>query len=390
LNRKFKADHIFNGYEILPGNNILIADTKGIVIDIIDEKDAGDNIEIFSGLLTPGFINCHCHIELSHMKGLIPSGTGLVEFVQQVMKKRVDANELKEEAILNAESELHDSGTIAVGDICNTIDSIPVKRKSKLYWHNFIEVSGFVDDYAEKRLNDAKTIISKFSNPKSLSPHAPYSVSKTLFQLLNNETSNQLITIHNQECTAEDELSKNKSGNFLNLYQNFGIDISAFKPTGRSSLQSWFPYFKNNQSFILVHNTFISQSDIDFLKLSIINYPLSIAFCVCPNANQYIEQKIPPLELLRKNNCNIVIGTDSYASNWQLNILEEIKTIQQKTNSTISLQEILQWATINGAKALQIDNTTGSFEKGKQSGIVLIDKIIDLNVTKDSSAKRLL
>ena len=86
----------------------------------------------------------------------------------------------------------------------------------------------------------------------------------------------------------------------------------------------------------------------------------------------------------------MVIGTDSYASNWQLNIWDEIKAIQLETNFKIPLSEILQWATINGARALQIENSAGSFEKGKKPGIVLIEGLEDLNSTKQSVAKRIL
>jgi cytosine/adenosine deaminase-related metal-dependent hydrolase len=395
LYRKFKADHLFTGYEILPGNNVLITDEEGTILNIINDKDASDNIEIFNGILTPGFVNCHCHLELSHMKGVVPPKTGLVAFLQQVMTRRTGSEEIKSAAMQKAEQELYNSGTVAVGDICNTTDSITIKEKSEIYWHNFIEVSGFVDAAAEKRFSDAKNILGKFQIPNSkfqnsLSPHAPYSVSKTLFELLNNETSKQLITIHNQESAAEDELYKNKTGDFLNLYKNFGIDISSFEPTGKSSLQSWFPYFTNNQTIILVHNTFMSQEDINFINLNTQHSTLNIFFCVCANANKYIEQKMPPIELLRNNNCNIVVGTDSYSSNWQLNILEEIKTIQQETDNTIPLQEVLQWATINGAKALQLQENFGSFEKGKQPGVILIDALNNLNLTNNSSAKRLI
>ena len=86
----------------------------------------------------------------------------------------------------------------------------------------------------------------------------------------------------------------------------------------------------------------------------------------------------------------MVIGTDSYASNWQLDILEEIKTIQQETSFTIPLSEILKWATINGARALNMDKQLGSFEKGKRPGVLLIDKTEALNITAGSSVKRLL
>ena len=388
--RKFTANQIFTGREILDGHFVLITTTEGAIVEIVNITDAGDDIETFNGLLTPGFINAHCHVELSHLKGFIKSGSGLVEFVQQVMGKRDASDEWKLDKMQTAVQEMYDKGIAAVGDICNTTDTIAIKQKSKLHWHNFIEVSGFTDGGANKRLADIKKVYDNFYNngllKTSLSPHAPYSVSKTLFSQLNNETANQHITIHNQECAAENDLYQNKSGGFLELYKNFGIDISSFEPTGKTSLKSWLPYFTNNQSIISVHNTFTSQADITFYQ----QLNTQLYFCLCVNANKYIEQKLPPIDLLVKNNCTIVIGTDSYASNWQLDILEEIKTIQQETSFTIPLSEILKWATFNGAKALQMDHTLGSFEKDKKPGVVLIQGIKNSNTTAHSSAKRIL
>ncbi|MGG9971016.1 amidohydrolase family protein [Ferruginibacter sp. SUN002] len=391
--RKFNADHLFTGSEIIHGNGVLITDLGGKVLDIVDKNDAGDDIEVFKGLLTPGFINSHCHIELSHMKDMIPDKTGLVSFVQQVMSKRGIADELKFDAMRLAEQELYNSGTVAVGDICNTTDSIDIKQKSKMKWHNFIEVSGFTDALAEKRFEAIQEVAHQWTmdhGPWSIVPHAPYSVSKKLFQLLNEATANQLISIHNQESEEENKLYEDKSGSFLELYKNFGIDITGFEPSGKTSFQTWLNYFTNNQSIILVHNTFTNQEDLDFVcrQSSIVHRPLH--FCLCPNANKYIEGRMPPIDLLRKNNCNIVIGTDSYASNWQLNMLEEIKTIQHKTAFSIPLEEILRWSTINAARALQMDNELGSFEKNKNPGVILIDEMNGLNVTMNSSAKRLL
>ena len=401
LYRKFKADQLFTGNEILPGNFVLITNPEGIVIEIADEADAGGDIEIFSGMLTPGFINAHCHLELSYLKNVIPSGTGLVQFVQQVMSKRGLLDEVKIDAINKAELEMYDNGIVAVGDICNTADTISIKQKSKLQWHNFIEVSGFTDASADKRMEAVKKVFEDFHAINqfrtTLSPHAPYSVSKAIFTKLNIETANQIITIHNQECTAENDLYQHKTGGFLDLYKNFSIDISAFEPTGKTSLQSWLPYFNNHQLIISVHNTFTSNTDIDFCNerssadgIKTNSSGPQLIFCLCVNANKYIEQKLPPIDLLRENNYPIVIGTDSYASNRQLNILEEIKTIQRETSFSISLSEILQWATINGARGLQMDDTLGSFAKGKKPGIVLIEGIENLNTTAHSSSRRIL
>jgi cytosine/adenosine deaminase-related metal-dependent hydrolase len=395
LYRKFTARHIFNGHHMLHGDAVLITDETGVVIDIADKKNAGDGIEHFEGLLTPGFVNSHCHLELSHMKGVIPTGTGLVNFVQQVMGKRTANIGDKLSAMRSAEQELYNSGTVAVGDICNTTDSVAVKTDSKLQWHHFIEVSGFVDATAEKRLGDMREVFQSFKamgneQAVSFSPHAPYSVSKKLFSVLNDETAAQLVTIHNQESEAENELYQNKLGDFLNLYANFGIDISGFEPTGKRSLQSWLPYFTHGQSIILVHNTYTNEEDISFSLGPTENSKPKTFFCLCPNANLYIEGKMPPVNLLRQHHCDIILGTDSYASNRQLNLFEEVRTIQNQSGLSIPLEEILTWATINGARALQMDGWLGSFDKGKKPGIVFINEMDGLKITARSTAQRIL
>ena len=203
-------------------NKILIIDAYGAVVEIVDEETAGDGIEYFEGILCPGFVNAHCHIELSHLKGKIPKHTGLVNFVQQVMKERTAAEEEKYTAMKAAEKELYNSGTVAVGDICNTADSLSVKQKSAMHWHNFIEVSGFVGAVAQKRFDAAAAILEEFAAPSkrqehgvSIVPHAPYSVSANLFGLINEATTNKTISIHNQECAEENELYLDKRGDFL-------------------------------------------------------------------------------------------------------------------------------------------------------------------------------
>ena len=373
LYRKLKATNIFDGFTMLGENKVLVVANDGTIKAIIDENEAGDAVEYFDGILCPGFINAHCHIELSHLKGKIAQNAGLVNFVQAVMKERESGEEEKVIAMQVAAAELYNSGTVAVGDICNTTDSLLLKQKSKIYWHNFIEISGFVDAAAQKRFDAAKEIENVFllqsKGQTALVPHAPYSVSAKLFGLINEATKNKIISIHNQECAAEDELYINKTGGFLELYKNFGIDISSFNLTGKSSLQSWLPYFTQQQKIILVHNTFIKKEDLVFAQQ--LEKKEALFFCICANANLYIENTLPDINMLMELNCSIVLGTDSYASNTHLNIFEEIKTIH-KNFPTIPLQTILKWATINGARALGIQEMAGSFEKGKKPGIILI------------------
>jgi aminodeoxyfutalosine deaminase len=385
--RKIKGNNIFDGYQFVGADKVLITQANGTIEAIVDETEAGEDVQFVDGIICPGFVNAHCHIELSHLKNAIPQHTGLVNFILDILKLRAANDEIKQEAMRLAAQELYNSGTVAVGDICNTTDSIALKQNSKIYWHNFIEVSGFSENIAQKRFDELNDIQKQFSNlayrqagltiNNSLVPHAPYSLSKTLFQLINETAHGKTLSIHNQETPTENEFLQNKAGDFIRLYETLGIDILSFAANGKRSLPYWLPLLNNAKKIISVHNSFTSEADILFAKQ--FSAAQEIYFCLCPNANLYIENTLPPIEMLMKNNCNIVLGTDSYASNTQLNIFEEIKTIQ-KNFPQISLENILQWATVNGAKALGIDDEYGSFEKGKKAGVVVIKEEYSANI----------
>ncbi len=177
-------------------------------------------------------------------------------------------------------------------------------------------------------------------------------------------------------------------GAFIKMFEMMNIDNSFYRAKKIRSVESYFKRFSSASSVILVHNTFTKQQDIDFI-INHENENQLISFCLCPNANLYIENAMPDVDLFLKNDCNIVLGTDSLASNHQLDILEEIKTIVQKFPS-VKTESLLQWATLNGAKALQMESVLGSFEKGKKPGIVLIENVDEEEITHKSKAKLLL
>ena len=375
--RKFSATQLFDGYKLSDEKLVLITTTEGIIENILPLSEAGDDIEYFTGILTPGFVNCHCHLELSHMKGQISQGTGLVKFVSQVMKDRLSTDAEIYEAIATAEDEMLASGIVAVGDICNNKFTLLQKQKRRLLYHNFIEASGFVPEMAELRFQRSVDIFTSYAEKyavpvvsNSIVPHAPYSVSEELWKKIIGFPGNHLLTIHNQETAAENEFFLQKKGDFLTLYEMLNTDISFFNPTGKSSLESYLAKFLPNQQVILVHNVHTDETDLTFAKsLRIYN---QLYFCLCPNANLYITGQLPNIDSLIKNEVSIVLGTDSLASNNQLSIATEMQTILQHLPS-ISVEMMLKWATMNGAKALQMDRALGSFEKGKKPGVVLCE-----------------
>jgi cytosine/adenosine deaminase-related metal-dependent hydrolase len=386
--QKFQATQIFTGTELLEDQLVLITQNDGTIEAMVGIEDAGDEVQNFEGILTPGFINAHCHLELSHMKGMIPAHSGLQEFVKQIVALRQVEPKLILEAIVAAEAEMMANGIVAVGDISNTLDTLTQKAKHNLAYYSFVELYDLDPTRAADKIIAGLEIQKQFQENcvrASLVPHAPYSVTNNLWNLLSAHFGIHTISMHNQETTDENDFFKTKTGSFLGMYERTKVNLDFFEATGLSSLQSILPVFKKAHHGILVHNSFTSAEDIQAVHAAMAN----AFWCLCPNANQYIEQTMPPVKLLRSENANIVIGTDSYASNWSLNVLDELKTIQQY-HPEIPLQEMLQWATINGARALQMDKHLGSFEQGKKPGVVLIKEINDVNDLKNASSQRIL
>jgi len=389
--RKFKADYLFTGNKLLSDKNILITDEHGAIKDIENEKDAGDHIERYKGIISPGFINAHCHLELSHLKNIIPEKTGLVDFVFNVVSKRHFEEDEILASIAKAENEMRQNGIVAVGDICNNVLSASQKLKHNLHYYNFIETTGWLPQIAKQRFENSQMIYDQFVKNKltaSIVPHAPYSVSEYLWKEMIPFFKNKTVSIHNQESPQEDLFFLEGKGDFTKMYTMMNIDNSFYTAKKIRSVKSYFEKLSLAASVILVHNTFTQQEDLDFINLAK-NKNQLVSFCLCPNANLYIENTLPPVDLLVKNKVNIILGTDSLASNHQLDILEEIKTIV-KNFPGIETETLLQWATINGANALQMENNLGSFEKGKKPGIILIENIDAKKITSESKINRLL
>ena len=216
-------------------------------------------------------------------------------------------------------------------------------------------------------------------------PHAPYSVSVLLFRFIGEEPD-KIISIHNQESAEENLMFREKRGKIIEFFSLMGMDFSNWKASGKSSLQTVLNYFPKKNNVLLVHNTFTDAEDIKFAEA----YSKNIYWVTCPNANLYIENKLPNYNLFIAAEAKITIGTDSLASNYSLSILDELKTISQKFPE-INLEMLLQWATLNGAKALGLQNELGSFEKGKKPGVLLLENInLDtVSLTSESKVKRL-
>jgi cytosine/adenosine deaminase-related metal-dependent hydrolase len=392
--RKISASYVFpvNSKPLKQG--ILTVSDNGEILDVTDTKGnlkETANVEYYNGILVPGFVNSHCHLELSYLKGLIQKANGLQDFILQLSKKRAFPPDNLKEIIKDADEEMWNEGIVAVGDISNDNFSFSIKENSSIYYHTFVEVFWPEAEKAPevfKKAGMLYNVLVKEGLAASIVSHAPYSMSPNLMQMVYEHSvkNNSIFSIHNQETLSENELYIKGTGAMRDLFTRMGIFMNDIKPTGKTSLQSVFQYIPKDQNVLLVHNIFTGEDDIKKAKQEIKN----LFWVICPKSNLIIENKLPDIELFRKNKLTLTVGTDSYSSNTKLSIIDEIKTLSEHFRS-VPLEELLAWATLNGAKALNIDNKIGSFEKGKKPGVNLITDIDfeGMKLTEKSRVKKL-
>lgn len=386
--RKFSANSIYtlDGKPIADG--IVITDDNGKILAITEQQlDTEPDVEYFDGVIVPGFVNSHCHLELSHLHRKIDKGTGLISFLKDVIRNREEDEEIILEAMKKADDQMYKNGIVAVGDISNNGISAEIKESSNINYHTFIEMIGFDGSKSDDIFEAALKLHEQFLTSASITLHAPYSFSKELLKHLTKycEKGFNPISIHNQENDEENALYRYKVGEFIPFFKEMNINSDGFKAQSKNSLQTIYPFLTDHQPIQLVHNTYTSLKDIYFTK----RFAKDINWCFCPNANQYIESKLPSFEFFKHSKDPITIGTDSLASNSQLCLLSEMKVLQLNIED-ITFEEILRWGTINGAKFLGLENDFGCIRKGKTPGLNLVSHVKNGKLTRQSTVKKLI
>jgi len=358
-------------------DHVLVMEDDGTIADLVPKESVSEaSIEYFEGDLVPGFVNAHCHLELSHLRNKLPEKTGLPDFLNKVVSQRETAEQEVQEAMQIADKEMFDAGIVAVGDISNNSDSFKIKAKSGIFYHNLIELLGFNPKNAENAFLSGIKLLEQLKElglKGSLVPHAPYSVSPKLMEDISGKCAIDGLptSIHMLESNDENEFFIQGTGLYRRLYHDLNMDIEFFEAPGLTSLEAVLPHLNTEARTLLVHNTIATASDLEY---AVQKHP-NLYWCFCPNANLYIEDRLPDITQLisAMPEGRAVLGTDSLASNHQLSVLDEILCIL-KAFPEITFEELLPWATINGATYLGISDQFGSFEKGKRPGIVQVLK----------------
>ncbi len=371
--RRFSANYIYTNCGKPIRNGVVGVDDDGVIVEIIDHKGQVKeyaHTEFRNGIIVPGFVNAHCHTELSHLKGKITPETGLADFVNQIRNSRLAGDIIEDKPIFDAIAEMQRQGIVAVTDICNTTDSFFAKQNSKIRFTNLIEVLGLDKTKADlilERARITKQIAEETLNTTAyLTPHSFYSLSATLLQHLKDKTtSNPIVSIHFAESKEEELFVGNHTGKLAQNYQSWDLPIDDAPAGYLIDLAK--RHLNRKTTTLFVHNTFLKIADARELKHQ---FPKAF-FVLCPASNLFIEKTLPNIPMMVDENLKIALGTDSLASSPTLSILEQVRIIQEFFPQ-IPFPEILAWATKNGAEALGLEDALGTIELGKSPGLNLI------------------
>ncbi len=356
--RRIASNYLLYRGELLR-NGVVEIDSSGKVLSVgsVERLDSLCSTEFFSGLMFAGMVNAHCHIELSHLQGVVTPQCGFASFAAQLSasRDRFSPEDLQR-AIAHADLSMRREGVVAVGDVSNSCDSLAVKAASPIHYHTFAEHFGL-----RRSSSDHLSDLLQAPNT-SLTPHATYSVSDDCFRFIASQGTSPL-SIHFMETSSERELFLGR-GELHDWYAKVGFecDFLHYGSPAKRIVES----VPRDRSVILVHNVDVEQEDIDTIMN---HFSARVYWVLCPRSNNYISGRKPPVELLKKNNLNICLGTDSLSSNHSLSMIEEIKMLEG-----IPLKTRLEWATKTGAQALGL-NHLGEVEIDKRPSLVVLSGV---------------
>ena len=394
--KRIAASYVYTSESDQPLRNGFVEydDADGTILEV-GECDGRDVDQFYEGALVPGFVNAHCHVELSHLHKKFRKGTGMAGFIDQINELRDWAGrEKKAELVQQWMDKMWNDGVSAMADISNDDSSFDVKASHKMYTRTFLEVFGSEPHMCEGVMADVKELhktASSLGIDAAPTPHSCYTMSP---QLLSASAAagleNGYLSYHSQESQEEEDLLMSGSGA---MYENrIRNNMSTPPVTGESSLKYFIdrlaavkpaPY---DEHILLVHNVCLKQDDIDAAK-AIMN---NVFWAVCPLSNIFIHNALPPIPLMRDNGLAIAIGTDSLSSNDDLDMIGEIECLHRNFPE-VPMGEIFRWATLTGAQFLSKDEELGSLTKGKKPGIVLVTDIDSEGyVTADSHTRRII
>jgi aminodeoxyfutalosine deaminase len=332
----------------------------------------GKAIDLGQGVILPALVNAHSHLELSALEGCIEPGLGFLPWVKKVLALRGSIGDRESiEAFQRALNGLHEMGTIAVGDWCTSFPAANLEPPGKIVRCGFYEIIGFSEQtlVIPESMNSRTELRTPNSGLafQSLGAHAPHTTSAALLQSAKSWTLGRdlPLSIHLAESLEEEEFLLTGQGLWQELLKDRGRWPNHWTPPEVSPVAYLDRLGLVDEKTQCIHLTRAGHQDLEILKMR------QARIVVCPRSNTYITGALPPLPKMVRLGLAPALGTDSLASNQDLNLWEEMAFVHRSFPS-LAPETILEMATLNGAKSLDLENWGGSIALGKKAPLLFL------------------
>jgi cytosine/adenosine deaminase-related metal-dependent hydrolase len=341
-----------------------------------DRLVQGDNLvhDLGNVAVLPGLVNAHTHLELSWLRGRVPPANRFTDWVKTLVAIRRGTEQVITPEIVapvhDAIRELRASGTIAVGDVTNSLAAVEPMKAANLKGVVFHELLGFSerDGRLIEATRESRAVAARHGIRISLAPHAPYSTSVELFKAIRaavNASACPILSVHLGESMEEVELLQTGGGPWRGMLQTIGVWRNDWEVPACGPVQFLERHGIIDSQTLVVHGVQLDDLSLHRLK------KLDATVVTCPRSNRWVGVGYPPLERFYRSGVTVAIGTDSLASVEDLNLFSELKTMRYLAPA-IPARKLLESATLVGAKALGLERELGSITPGKQAGLLAV------------------
>jgi cytosine/adenosine deaminase-related metal-dependent hydrolase len=352
-----------------------VAIERGRIAAVSSSPTSGA-VDLGSAVILPALVNAHTHLELSYLRDVVPPAARLLDWIAAIMAARRRYADPRDPAILaaarSAIDESRRSGTGLVGDVSNTLVTVPLLRGAGMAARVFYELIGFnlADPWA--RVRQARAQLDGEDGGDdirvALAPHAPYSVSPDLFSAIRDDLNAQpgdVSTVHLGESPEEVEFIAEGTGAWRDLLVTLGVWTDAWKAAGVSPVQYLADMGFLDSRVLVVHGVQLEGDDLARLRA------LGTTVVSCPRSNRYVGVGDPPLEAFYAMGVTVAFGTDSLASVDDLNLFGELALARQLA-PRVPARTLLKSATRCGAAALGFGDEFGTIEVGKRAALIAV------------------
>lgn len=355
-----------DGPAIEPGTLII---ESGRIVDVSPRGDSAA-IDLGDAAVIPGLINAHTHLEFSDLPAPIAPPRPFPDWIRNVVAHRRSRTEPTAGIVARGLAESAAAGTTTLGEIA-TEDSDASDLPDRLgRVVRFRELIGFPACQIEPQLEIARRHLTAPAEDRAvhgISPHAPYSVHPDLFRgLVELAIENDCpIAMHLGETADEIEFLESSTGPFVEFLKQWDLWDAGAVAAGTRPLD-YLRELAKAQRALAIHGNQFNESEIQFLGA----HP-HVSLVYCPRTHAYFRHPPHPWRDVTARGGNVVLGTDSRASNPDLSLWNELQFLREH-NPELEDEQLLRYGTVNGARALGLDNETGRLAPGLPADLCVI------------------